>query len=105
MLVHDLLKRGNDSDDAVYSQLGALTYLGLKVAVENSRRRLYGGAPQSARRRLFPQPGGIYCRFYGDCFAGSDSRSPSFSAQRAGGRGDSEGRRLSLFAYGSGAGF
>lgn len=47
MLVHDLLKRGNDSDDAVYSQLGALTYLGLKVAVENSRRRLYA---QGVRR-------------------------------------------------------
>ena len=41
MLVHEILRRGQNNDDAVYSQLGALTYLGLKVAAENCRRRLY----------------------------------------------------------------
>ena len=41
MLLHDILKRGRDDDDAVYSQLGALTYRGLRVATENCRRRLY----------------------------------------------------------------
>lgn len=42
MLVYDFLRRGKNDDDAVYSQLGALTYLGLRVAAENCRRRLYG---------------------------------------------------------------
>ncbi|WP_462331510.1 class I adenylate-forming enzyme family protein [Schwartzia sp. (in: firmicutes)] len=41
MLVHEILRRGKDNDDAVYSQLGALTYRGLRVATENCRRRLY----------------------------------------------------------------
>lgn len=54
MLVHDLLRRGNDSDDAVYSQLGALTYLGLRVAAENSRRRLYAqGIRRGTRVAVF----------------------------------------------------
>ncbi|MBQ1919047.1 MAG: AMP-binding protein [Schwartzia sp.] len=41
MLVHEILKRGKDNNDAIYSQLGALTYQGLRVATENCRRRLY----------------------------------------------------------------
>ncbi|MBQ9364307.1 MAG: AMP-binding protein [Schwartzia sp.] len=41
MLVHDILRRGRDNDDAVYSTLGGFTYLGLRVAAENCRRRLY----------------------------------------------------------------
>ncbi len=54
MLVQDLLQRGNDSDDAVYSQLGALTYLGLRVAAENGRRRLYArGIRRGARVAVF----------------------------------------------------
>lgn len=54
MLVHDLLRRGNDSDDAVYSQLGALTYLGLRVAAENGRRRLYAqGVRRGTRVAIF----------------------------------------------------
>ena len=52
MLIHDLLRRGNDSDDAVYSQLGALTYLGLRVAAENSRRRLYAQGIQIGRAHV-----------------------------------------------------
>ena len=50
MLIHDLLRRGNDSDDAVYSQLGALTYLGLRVEAENSRRRLYAQGIRRGKR-------------------------------------------------------
>lgn len=54
MLVHDLLRRGNNSDDAVYSQLGALTYLGLRVAAENTRRRLYAeGIRRGTRVAVF----------------------------------------------------
>ena len=54
MLVHDLLRRGNGSDDAVYSQLGTLTYLGLRVAAENSRRRLYAeGIRRGTRVAVF----------------------------------------------------
>ena len=41
MLVHDILRRGQDNDDAIYSNLGGFTYLGLRVAAENCRRRLY----------------------------------------------------------------
>lgn len=53
MLVHDLLRRGNGSDDAVYSQLGALTYLGLRVAEENSRRHPQPRGSAAAREWLF----------------------------------------------------
>ena len=77
MLVHEILKRGKDNNDAIYSQLGALTYQGLRVATENCRRRLYA---MGVRQRSTV---GIYRGIHGDSVPWRNSRAYQLPAQYA----------------------